>query len=362
MSGKDANPSDGTYESSTARIYKQFYNSEACLCGCGKAVRGRAKAFVSGHDAALVSCVLTEEYGGAASFVLTHSVGAAASAHWQLTPWQPETAVGQQARGRVFSPLPLIARGFGYVKTSDIDDSDRYDEEDSYDDETAALCSKIVDAGDRIVVAFGDPFEQQRHELAMTTGGPVWREAYQALLNFDKWPEPARTSKTEWSLYRAARSVLETALDTAPGAPPNFEEPAEAARQQLFSKRPDLAVQMLRDATEAYVLDIDSWAHLSFLALRDRRLDDALGFAEAGVVVAERSFPDRFSGVLQANLSGSHHYINARHSLMEALWGLQRFDDAYKVAVDSIWLDPCENNDFCRDLGDIKRRVPWGGC
>lgn len=306
--------------------------------------------FIGGHDKLLVSRIAVAEYGSAANFALTHSAGRTVSDHWRLTVWRPETPIGQQARGRVFDPIPLHARGF-----------ESYARSDETDVETASLYSKIIGAGDRLDTTFGDPFARQRHEFRLQNAGPIWLAARELLIEFDKTPTPARTAKDAWAAYNAARYEIVKALMLAPDRSSEFIVPVSAALEMRESGRYDQAEQMLRDAAEDFALDVDAWAQLASGALRASQLDQALEFAEAAVSIAERSIPDRFSGTLQWGSLDNRPYLRGRHALTFALWRLGRFEDAYKVAVDSIWLNPEDNHGFRFVLSDLKQEALWRG-
>jgi tetratricopeptide (TPR) repeat protein len=160
----------------------------------------------------------------------------------------------------------------------------------------------------------------------------------------------------------ARRSVLATSyLSQTAGCSSKSSSCCRAASalDVLERGRQRDAEAMLRTATEAYVLDVDSWAHRAHLALHDGRLDDALGFAEAAVGVGERSIPDRFSGVLDWSHFDNRPYLRGRHALLLVLWRLHRFDDAHRVAVDSIWLNPNDNQGIRLVLDQLERRMPW---
>lgn len=340
MKEKDQKFSATTYESSSARIFHSAHTVEECLCGCGEALRGQEKIFTHGHGTSLMSRVVAEEYGDKANFVLTHSAGKAANEHWQLTHWQPETAVGQQARGRVFNPTPLYVQGFSALTTPD-------GEYKRYDDEVEVLLDKIAGVGSRLLVNFGDPYMRQIVEGA----GPVWLKAYQRLLEL---PVPYSDSGVHWDERLAVLQVLRT----APDAPPDFVRPIDGALEAEESGHADRAEQIMRDAAAANVLDVEAWYWLASSALEDGRLEEALGFAEAAVAVAERSIPDRFSGMIDGAEDENRGYIEGRMTLVDVLWSLGRFDDAYKVAVDTIWLDPTAWFGVKDHLEDIKCRMP----
>jgi tetratricopeptide (TPR) repeat protein len=287
-----------------------------------------------------MSRVVAEEYGDKANFVLTHSAGKAANEHWQLTHWQPETAVGQQARGRVFAPTPLHVRGFRVLPNP-------YGDQLRHDDDVEVLFSKIATAGGRLLVEFGDPYMRQITEGA----GPVWLKAHQRLLEL---PVPDSDS----GFYYDERVAALRVLRTAPDAPPDFVRPIDAAFEAEESGNADQAEQIMRDAAMANVLDVRSWSWLASSALDDGRLEEALGFAEAAVAVAERSIPDRFSGMIVGSEDENMGYLGGRETLTNVLWSLGRFDDAYKVAVDTIWLDPTAWLGVKEHLEDIKSHTP----
>ena len=342
---------------------------EECLCGCGQDVQGQTMAFVAGHDVDLMLRTIAKEYGSAAEFAVRHSAGAAVSGSWELTPWQPETAVGQQARGRVFKPLTLFFHGL-----ADLDTNNR-----NYGGRRFGGAYDVVYgvAGPRLDVELDDPYAHQRYCNDVMTSGPVWKEALEKLEAFDSdWARsvaynyekkyysdgqleldkystsrlrlisvyrepPFPTLVGEATLeYKASRSKLVKALDMAPDAPPPFVAPSVAALSARDGGFHDEAEKISRDATEACVLDVNSWVFLALEAYEAGRLQDALGFAEAAVVVVERSLPENFSGTLRMRWPNNIAYLTGRYVLMIVLRKLGRFDEAYEVAVDTVWLDP----------------------
>lgn len=351
MSWKIPGVRDDTHERSTARISRSFYSNRECLCGCGEVVEGTYnREFVAGHESTLACEVVINQYDDLATFIALHAAGSTGNDQWHLTPWQPTTAIGQQARGRVFWQRDPHFHGLAELDTS-------------YhgDDEAEYLYSNISAAGARLDTEFKDPFLEQRQEHDFRTAGPKWQTARRKLLTFYKRrPVPASSDKDELLAYTVARSKLEEAFELAPDAPEEFVVPGQAAFNVLQSGLPEQAEKMLRDATESYVLDVDSWVILAAEAFKAGRLDDALGFAEAAVAVAERALPDRFSGTLRSSWGHNNNYLLGRRVLVFVLWKLNRFGDAYRVAVDTVWLDPHDGQKIRWYLGDIKRRVPYG--
>lgn len=362
---------------------------EECLCGCGQDVQGQTMAFVAGHDAELVLRTIAEEYGSAAEFAMRHWAGAAVSGSWELTPWHPETAVGQQARGRVFKPLTLFFHGLAELDTNGRDyGGSRFAE---------AYGIAVDEAGPRLDVELDDPYAEERYDNDMTTSGPAWNAALVKLEKFDStWdrsvfngyekkysdgqleleeystfrlklisvfrepPFPTFVGEDELLEYTASRSKLVKALDQARDAPSPFETPGEAARRRSWVeknlKHPlEETVQICEDATEENVLDVDSWVFLAAEAYKAGRLQDALGFAEAAVAVVERSLPESFSGTLRMRWPNNRGYLVGRYLLTMVLWKLKRFDDAYRVCADTVWLDP---QDGQRILQYVEQLVP----
>jgi hypothetical protein len=266
MSGKTQNVSQASHERSTPRIIQRFHNLGECLCGCGEIVRGlTSSAFVDGHDSDLVWQVLADEYDGAAGFANAHPAVTAGSSRWELTLWRPETAVGQQARGRVRWVLPLQFHGFVELNTVNSGEQS---------EESEALGNEITEAGARLDVELGDPFLWERRAHEMSTAGPIWLAAEQKLLTFyERRPAPAPSDKDELLAYTQAQASLEDALDFAPDPPEEFVIPGQVAFNVLQSGLREEAEKMLRDATEAYVFDVDSWVILAGEAFKADRLD-----------------------------------------------------------------------------------------
>ena len=303
MNEKDENPNVVTNASSTGGLSPATSYLEECLCGCGQATDGQTLAYVDDHADVLVNSIIADEYGGIAEFVTTHSAGLAGNAHWRLTPWQPTTAIGQQARGRVFAVPHLQSfefvvhepSAFAYI----------------YEDEVLDLCKKIFEAGARLDVVLGDPFARIR------SGYIDRQESEEALQG-----RPAHTQDDPyWNLLRVKERMAAAAA-----------EPAD--RQYALQEK------ILREATAENVYDVSAWASLACLAWSAGRAADTLSFSEAAVAVSERFLPCHFSGTLRKKHALNKEYQRGRMYLMLSLWELQRFADAYRVAVDSVWLDP----------------------
>lgn len=222
----------------------------------------------------------------------------------------------------------------------------------------AALVARIIDQEYRSVaefatahsagVAFNEAWDLRRWHPETAIGqrarGRVFAVPHLYSYGFDTHKTGAFEFPADLELQTVYDNIVYAGprLDAALGEPFSGSKHAFDVIGMEAHKNGDsaFAEKLLLSATRLDVLDLQSWAFLSYVACDTGRYEDALGYAEAAVTVAERSIPRVFSGTLYTSRGLNRGYQMGRWCLMNALWELERFSDARRVAVDSLWLDP----------------------
>jgi tetratricopeptide (TPR) repeat protein len=153
--------------------------------------------------------------------------------------------------------------------------------------------------------------------------------------------------------------------------------------QALDALRTGCGIGTYRDllvkAVAADPRDVDAYAHLGSLAVQlhdadgesffslttpgkaERRdlLNEALGWYQSGVAVADLALDLPFTGVLSRGELNNRPFYRAIHGLALTLWRMGRFITAERVLLAMLRLDPCDELDAHGLLTDIRARRSW---
>mgnify|MGYP001047159295 FL=1 len=106
------------------------------------------------------------------------------------------------------------------------------------------------------------------------------------------------------------------------------------------------------------IAPFDARAHLDSFAF-PRTPVKAIRHYEAGVRIAELSFPDGFDGVLAWGLIDNRPYLRCLHGFGLCLWRLGRFAETGQVFERILWLNPTDNQGVRFLLPEVRRGVRW---
>jgi hypothetical protein len=118
------------------------------------------------------------------------------------------------------------------------------------------------------------------------------------------------------------------------------------------------ARKMLMEMLESDLRCLDAHAHLGNLDF-DRRPEDAIRNYEIGVRIGELSLGENFDGVLRWGHLDNRPFLRCMHGYGLCLWRLQRLDEAERVFIRMLWLNPTDNQGIRLMLPDVREGASW---
>ncbi|MER6914013.1 hypothetical protein ABT354_20260 [Streptomyces sp. NPDC000594] len=177
---------------------------------------------------------------------------------------------------------------------------------------------------------------------------------------------PEHAGTPDWSWWRLVRKAGPRPLYRMPdphmgeGAPP--VDRALALRNRTgdpAAYRAALTAALREDPRHT-----DCWAHLGSAALDgtgtdQAALEQALGYYQTAVAVAELSLPPTFTGVLAWDEPDNRPFHRALHGLGLTWWRLGETAKATAVFTNSLFTNPDDQQGIRYLIGQTRSGVPW---
>jgi hypothetical protein len=118
------------------------------------------------------------------------------------------------------------------------------------------------------------------------------------------------------------------------------------------------ARRLLMELCQADLRCLDAHAHLGNLAFEH---DPALAIRhyEVGVRIGELSLASDFDGLLPWGFIDNRPFLRCLHGFGLCCWRLRRFDEAERVFVRMLWLNPSDNQGVRFLVDAVRARSPW---
>ncbi|ALO05622.1 putative cytoplasmic protein [Streptomyces venezuelae] len=177
---------------------------------------------------------------------------------------------------------------------------------------------------------------------------------------------PDHGGTPNWSWWREVRAAGPRPLYRMPDPYAGEGEPPVDQALDLRERTGDDTAYRaaLREAVREDPRQIDCWAHLGTEAFEradsdESALQEALGYYQTGVAVAELSLPQAFTGVLAWAELDNRPFHRALHGLGLTWWRLGDTTAAAAVFSNSLWTNPEDNQGARYLIGAAKAGVPW---
>ena len=118
------------------------------------------------------------------------------------------------------------------------------------------------------------------------------------------------------------------------------------------------AEKILMDLCQADLRCLDAHSHLGNLVF-DHRPQDAIRHYEVGLRIGELSLGNNFNGVLPWGLIDNRPFLRCMHGYGLCLWRLGRFDEAERVFLRMLWLNPSDNQGVRFLIDEVKAKTAW---
>ena len=137
---------------------------------------------------------------------------------------------------------------------------------------------------------------------------------------------------------------------------PDSDPIFEAVESKTFQERYNILAKLW----EAYPQCIDALVHIGHMHMDSPRyIDRAVQLYQAAILISEQNFPPDFDPVfLWVNID-NRPYLRALQGLCLALWRIEKYDDAARIAKKLLRLNPPDNQGVRFIIEDIKNHVPW---
>jgi hypothetical protein len=118
------------------------------------------------------------------------------------------------------------------------------------------------------------------------------------------------------------------------------------------------AVRILMGLCQADLRCLDAHAHLGNLAF-EHDAARAIRHYEAGVRIGELSLASDFDGLLPWGFIDNRPFLRCLHGFGLCCWRLGRFDEAERVFVRMLWLNPADNQGVRFLIDAVRAKAPW---
>jgi len=118
------------------------------------------------------------------------------------------------------------------------------------------------------------------------------------------------------------------------------------------------AEKILMELCQADLRCLDAHSHLGNLVF-DHRPQDAIRHYEVGLRIGDLSLGNDFTGVLPWGLIDNRPFLRCMHGYGLCLWRLGRFDEAERVFLRMLWLNPSDNQGVRFLIDDVKDKTAW---
>ncbi len=145
-----------------------------------------------------------------------------------------------------------------------------------------------------------------------------------------------------------------------PGEDPDdpFSDPITESNDRKDSADLAGAEKLLTEMCEADLRCLDVHAHLGNLDF-EHRPKEALRHYEVGVRIGELSLGTDFGGVLFWRMIDNRPFLRCLHAYGLCLWRAGKFDEAYRVFEQMLWLNPPDNQGARFLIADVQAQLPW---
>ena len=145
-----------------------------------------------------------------------------------------------------------------------------------------------------------------------------------------------------------------------PGEDPDdpFNDPITRSNDLKDAGERGEAVMILMELCQADLRCLDAHSHLGNFVF-DHRPQDGVRHYEAGLRIGELSLGDDFADLLPWGLIDNRPFLRCIHGYGLCLWQLGRFDEAERVFLRMLWLNPSDNQGVRSLIDDVKAKTAW---
>jgi hypothetical protein len=118
------------------------------------------------------------------------------------------------------------------------------------------------------------------------------------------------------------------------------------------------AAKILMELCQADLRCLDAHAHLGNFAL-EQRPKHAIRHYAVGVGIGELSLAPDFDGLLPWGHIDNRPFLRCLHGYGLCLWHLSRFQEAERVFVRMLWLNPTDNQGVRFLIDEVRAKTAW---
>jgi hypothetical protein len=118
------------------------------------------------------------------------------------------------------------------------------------------------------------------------------------------------------------------------------------------------ALRILMELCQADLRCLDAHAHLGNLHF-DHDPALAIRHYEVGCRIGELSLAEGFDGLLPWGFIDNRRFLRCLHGFGLCCWRLGRFDEAERVFVRMLWLNPSDNQGVRLLIDAVRAKAPW---
>jgi tetratricopeptide (TPR) repeat protein len=148
-----------------------------------------------------------------------------------------------------------------------------------------------------------------------------------------------------------------------PGEDPDdpFNDPITRSNDLKDAGERAEAIKILMELCHADLRCLDAHSHLGNFVF-DHHPQKAIRHYEVGLRIGELSLGSDLNGVLPWGLIDNRPFLRCMHGYGLCLWRLGRFDEAWNIFQQLLWLSPSDNLGVRFLIDEVKAETAWEDC